>query len=68
LLLRSRIIGAGREKNMPHFESEEDFFNALDSGPEAFPQRRKMRKPASSEENAAPQDDDSIDCDPDEEP
>lgn len=53
---------------MPHFESEEDFFNALDSGPEAFPQRRKMRKPASSEENAAPQDDDSIDCDPDEEP
>ncbi len=54
---------------MPHFESDEDFFNALDNGPEAAGFKHPKRpQSASSAENAEPQDDDSTDFDPDEEP
>ncbi len=54
---------------MPHFESDEDFFNALDNGPEAAGfKHRKRPQPASSTETAELQDDDIADFDPDEEP
>ncbi len=57
------------KKDMPHFESDEDFFNALDNGPEAAGfKHRKRPQPASSTETAEPQDDDIADFDPDEEP
>lgn len=57
------------KKDMPYFESDEDFFNALDNGPESLGFRHPKRPQlVSLEENAVPQDDVGIDFDSDEEP
>lgn len=49
---------------MPHFESDEDFFNALDNGPEATGFKHSKRQKTAAPEKDS-QDDENVDCDED---